>query len=90
MTLDLNTARGGTEHVEVEGDVFEEDVRIRQEPLQPSVKGQVIECNYKLEVKLRYGGLDCCRTVPECELPLCLYTREMEIPPPQPMMPPQW
>lgn len=39
MGLDLNSARDKEEHVQVGDEVFEEDVRIRSEPLQPSVNG---------------------------------------------------
>lgn len=90
MTLDLSRARDPTERVEVEGDVFEEDVQIRNEPLQPSVKGQVIECIYTLSASSTFDGCDCCRNSPTCALNLLVYTQELNIPPPMPMMPPQW
>jgi len=79
MSLDLNTARDNDrffisrERKEGVDAYEEEDLAIQKEPMQPTAIGQIVHMKYYLEIRCNYGGNDCCREVPECELPMTLF-----------------
>jgi len=80
MTLDLNTARDNDrffiskDRKEGVAPYEEEDLAIQKEPMQPTAIGKLVEMKYYLEIRLNYGGNSCCREVPECELPMTLFS----------------
>lgn len=95
LTLDLNDARESDRYFiskdrNNKAPYEDEDLAIQKEPLQATAIGQIVQVKYYLEIRCNYGGLDCCRNVPECELPMTIYTQDLQIPPPQPMIPPGW
>jgi len=94
-TLDLNTARESNPYYIEKNrsgkpSYEEEDLAIQREPLQATAIGQIVQVKYYLEILCNYGGLDCCRNLPECELPMTIYAEQLKVPPPQPPIPQGW
>ncbi|EGR30054.1 hypothetical protein IMG5_143480 [Ichthyophthirius multifiliis] len=40
--------------------------------IQPSTKGQLVNCQYQLKVECKLEGCTCCSNVPDVEVPICL------------------
>ena len=68
----------------------EEDFALQREPLQASALGQIVQVKYWLEILCNYGGLDFCRTLPACHMPLTIYAHDLTIPPQMPPVPQGW
>jgi len=56
-----------------------EDKAIQREPLQPTVNGKLIECNYRFEIKMNYGCCDNWRRTPRVFLAMPIYSDDIKI-----------